>query len=366
MTDEVKRWLERLGLGEHHQAFVDNEIDLEAAGELNEQDLRELGLAMGPRKKLLRAIADLNGSQAGSKQRAAPVSEPGHESETVKLGERRQVTVLFADICGYTKLTGEMDAESTHAMLTAYFDAVDEIIQSFGGSVDKHIGDSVMAVFGAPVSHGNDPERAVRTAAAIHEAMLTVSQAVGREIQVHIGVASGQVVASGVGSNESYTVTGESVNLASRLTDKAGPNETLVSELVMQAVDGRFRGENLGQLSLKGIAKPVRAFRVLELIDRDGPAISRPFVGRQAELQQLRAVLEATAQTQAGHVIYLRGEAGIGKTRITEEIERLASQQGFDCHRALVLDFGAGKGQDAIRSITRGLLSDPHHPVKVS
>jgi len=357
MTDEVKRWLERLGLGEHHQAFVDNEIDLEAAGELNEQDLRELGLAMGPRKKLLRAIADLNGSQAGSKQRAAPVSEPGHESETVKLGERRQVTVLFADICGYTKLTGEMDAESTHAMLTAYFDAVDEIIQSFGGSVDKHIGDSVMAVFGAPVSHGNDPERAVRTAAAIHEAMLTVSQAVGREIQVHIGVASGQVVASGVGSNESYTVTGESVNLASRLTDKAGPNETLVSELVMQAVDGRFRGENLGQLSLKGIAKPVRAFRVLELIDRDGPAISRPFVGRQAELQQLRAVLEATAQTQAGHVIYLRGEAGIGKTRITEEIERLASQQGFDCHRALVLDFGAGKGQDAIRSITRGLLS---------
>jgi hypothetical protein len=214
-----------------------------------------------------------------------------------------------------------------------------------------------MAVFGAPISHGNDPERAVRTAAAIHEAMPAVSETVGREIQVHIGVASGQVVASGVGSNESYTVTGESVNLASRLTDKAGPNETLVSETVMQAVDGRFSAEDLGHLSLKGIVNPVRAFRVLEQTTADSPASSRPFVGRQAELQQLKAVLEATAETRAGHVIYLRGEAGIGKTRITEEIERLASLQGFNCHRALVLDFGAGKGQDAIRSLTRSLLS---------
>ena len=357
MTDEVKQWLEGLGLGEHLQALVDNEIDLEAAGELNEQDLRELGLAMGPRKKLLRAIAALSESQLDTTQSAVADTEEKQEAAIVKLGERRQVTVLFADICGYTKLTGEMDAESTHAMLTAYFDAVDEIIKSFGGSIDKHIGDSVMAVFGAPVSHGNDPERAVRTAAAIHEAMAVVSQAVDRVIQVHIGVASGQVVASGVGSNESYTVTGESVNLASRLTDEAGPNETFVSEMVMEAVESRFQAEDLGHLSLKGIIEPVRAFRVLELIGSDGPASSRPFVGRQAELKQLKSVLETTTETQAGHVIYLRGEAGIGKTRITEEIERLASLQDFDCHRALVLDFGAGKGQDAIRTLVRSLLS---------
>ena len=180
MSDEIRRWLEGLGLGEHLQAFVDNEIDLEAAGELNEQDLRELGLAMGPRKKLLRAIAALNESQTGNEQSTVAES-PEPEPEITKLGERRQVTVLFADICDYTKLTGEMDAEATHAMLTAYFDAVDAIIKSYGGSVDKHIGDSVMAVFGAPVSHGNDPERAVWTAAAIHEAMPAVSQAVGRE-----------------------------------------------------------------------------------------------------------------------------------------------------------------------------------------
>jgi class 3 adenylate cyclase/predicted ATPase len=349
----VKEWLERFDLVEHHHVFVENEIDLDAARDLSEQDLRELGLAMGPRKKLLRAIATLNERDPANRTfdgKSSASSSPG----VAVLGDRRQVTVLFADICGYTKLSGELGAENTHAMLATYFDAVDGIVKSFGGSVDKHIGDSVMAVFGAPVSHGNDPERAIRTAAAIHEAMPTVSRTVGRDIKVHIGVASGEVVASGVGASESYTVTGESVNLASRLTDRAGPSETLISEMVMQAVDGRCRTEELGTLSLKGIAKTIRAFRLLELLD--GPTRANPFVGRQAELQQLKAVLDATAETAAGHAIYLRGEAGIGKTRIAEEIGRLASLQAFTCHRALVLDFGAGKGQDAIRSLVRSLL----------
>ena len=264
MASEFKNWLEGLGLGEHLKSFVDSEIDLDAAKDLNEQDLRELGLAMGPRKKLLRAIAVLNEQHSGTSQGADTKVRRSPQPDFTTIGERRQVTVLFADISGYTKLSGEMDAETTHAMLTAYFDAVDSIVESFGGSVDKHIGDSVMAVFGAPVSHGNDPERAIRTAVAIHAVMPAVSQAVGRNIEVHIGVASGQVVASGVGANESYTVTGESVNLASRLTDKAGPNETFVSEMVMQAVDSRCRAEDLKNLSLKGISKPVRAFRVLE------------------------------------------------------------------------------------------------------
>ena len=210
MTDQVKNWLDGLGLGDHLQVFIDNEVDLDAARDLNEQDLREMGLAMGPRKKLLRAINALNQGQpdTGADADTSADTETADKPPVAKQGERRQVTVLFADICGYTKLSSEMDAETIHAMLSAYFSAADEIVKNFGGSVDKHIGDSVMAVFGAPVSHGNDPERAVRTAAAIHEAMPAVSQAIGREIQVHIGVASGQVVASGVGSDESYTVTG--------------------------------------------------------------------------------------------------------------------------------------------------------------
>ena len=357
MIPEVKDWLERCGLDEHLQLFVDNEIDLDAARDLNEQDLKELGLAMGPRKKFLRAIAALNRDDAADTAETSSATPTNQGRSIPSIGERRQVTVLFADISGYTKLSGELDAESTHGLLATYFDEVDAIIERFGGSVDKHIGDSVMAVFGAPVSHGNDPERALRAAAAIHDAMPAVSKSVGRTVQVHIGVASGQVVASGVGANEAYTVTGESVNLASRLTDKAGPNETLISETVMLAVEADCTTEDLGSLSLKGIVDPVRAFRVLELSRSEHRTNARPFVGRQVELQQLNALLTTTAETHMGHAVCLRGEAGIGKTRIAEEFENQASLQDFNCHRALVLDFGAGKGQDAIRSLTRSLLS---------
>jgi class 3 adenylate cyclase/predicted ATPase len=355
MNGELEVWLARIGAGEHLQSFIENEIDLDSARDLTEDDLRELGLPMGPRKKVLRAIAALNASGAAPAQAPAADENPAADAREVP-AERRQVTVLFADICGYTKLSGELGAEATHALLSAYFEEADAIVERFGGAVDKHIGDSVMAVFGAPRSYGNDSERAVRAAEAIHRAIQSVSQNVGRDINVHIGVACGQVVASGVGTNERYTVTGDSVNLASRLTDKAAPGETLISERVKDAVETHFSTQALGQLSLKGIVEPVHAFRVIEPAQLEGRLADRPFVGRQAELAQLGAVLETTSETSAGHLIYLRGEAGIGKTRMTEEVTRMARLKGFETHRALVLDFGAGKGRDAIRSLVRSLL----------
>ncbi|MFO1088062.1 MAG: adenylate/guanylate cyclase domain-containing protein [Hyphomicrobiales bacterium] len=357
MNQTVKHWLDGIGLGDHLQIFVDNEIDLDAARDLTEEDLRELGFAMGLRKKLLRAIAKLNNSHVDNSAVALPEVSATSEPKGVPAGERRQVTVLFADITGFTRLSSEIDAEVIHALLTHYFEAVDGIVESFGGRVDKHIGDTVMAVFGAPISHGNDPERAVRAAAAIHQVMPAISRAVGHEIRVHIGIASGQVVASGVGENESYTVTGESVNLASRLTDKAGATETLISERVMQTLREQCRANDIGELVLKGIEKPIRAFRVLEIASKESSNDTRPLVGRQVEVQQLKAVLDTTEQTNGGHIVYLRGEPGIGKTRLTEELHRIASLKGFDCYRALILDFGAGKGQDAIRFLTRSLLS---------
>src|SRR5688572_29956280 len=144
-------------------------------------------------------------------------------------GERRQVTVLFADLAGYTVLSNELDAEEVHALLERFYDRVDRIVEEHGGHIDKHIGDCVMAVFGAPVAHGNDAERAVHTALAIRDAMPELSAGLGRPIGVHIGVAGGQVMASGTGSasHREYTVTGETVNLASRLTDAAASGEIL-------------------------------------------------------------------------------------------------------------------------------------------
>ena len=154
---DMATWLADLGLKDYTGVFADNRIDFDVLPDLGEADLRELGLALGDRKRLLKAIAGLPG---------APVAQASGVPE----GERRQVAVLFADISGFTRLATERDAEEVHQLLNRFFAAVDTVVQGFGGSIDKHIGDAVMAVFGAPVAHTDDPERAVRAALAVHQA----------------------------------------------------------------------------------------------------------------------------------------------------------------------------------------------------
>jgi len=213
-----------------------------------------------------------------------------------------------------------------------------------------------MAVFGAPVAHSDDPVRAARAALAIHEAMPAVSERAGRELRVHIGIASGQVVASGVGGDTHYTVTGDSVNLASRLTDAADSEETLMSAAVQAAVVDAVDCEDRGTLALKGLTEPIHSYALTGL-RVSGGGRERAFVGRQAEMHQFTGALDACRNTGAGQVMLVRGEAGIGKTRLSEEFEQAALEQGFASHRALVLDFGVRKGQDAIRTLLRGLLA---------
>lgn len=269
-------------------------------------------------------------------------------------GERRQVTVLFADLSGFTKLSQELDAEDTHALLNRFFAAADAAITEYGGHIDKHIGDNVMAVFGAPTAHSNDPERAVRAALDIHAAAARLDPPLG----VHIGLAAGTVVASGTGSDahQEYTVTGETVNLAARLQDAAQRGETLIADEVYREVSGLFRCESAAGMTLKGIEGSVRAWRVLALLDSAHQGQARAFVGRRRETRQFAAILEACAETGNGECVYLRGEVGVGKTRLLEEFRRLGEARGFACHRALILDFGTGKGRDAIRVLVRGLL----------
>jgi len=158
---DIGAWLRELGLERYEEAFRANDIDVDVLQELSEADLERLGVSLGHRKRLLRAIA----ARGASGPRPAMPPEAAPEVE----GERRQVTVLFADLSGYTELSRQLDAEEIHALLEQFFDRVDGIVSRFGGSVDKHIGDCVMAVFGAPVAHGNDAERAARAALAIQE-----------------------------------------------------------------------------------------------------------------------------------------------------------------------------------------------------
>jgi len=353
---EIEAWLTRLNLEKYISVFAEAEIDFLALPYLSDDDLKDMGLPLGPRRKVIAAIEKLDETEVESES-VSP--DNGASTPPPAQAERRQVSILFADIVGYTRLSSQIDAEEVHKILGKFFDTVDAIIREFGGTVDKHVGDNVMAVFGAPIAHSDDPSRAVRAALAIHQAMPDVSARAQRELKVHIGIATGQVVASGVGGDAHYTVTGESVNLASRLTDAAKADETLISQGVQRALSSSFAMQDKGTFSVKGIAEPVRAYLLQGMKSAGENRESRPFIGRQAELQQITGIFNACMQTGSGQVVYIRGEAGIGKTRLTEELEQKAGTIDFKCHRALVLDFGVGKEQDAISTLVRSLLAIP-------
>ncbi len=357
---DLDRWLESLGLGRYAEAFRDNDIDEELLRELTADDLKELGVAsLGHRKTLMAAIGKLAGASAAEESEEAVGTKT--EAAVLPAGERRQVTVLFADLSGFTELSSALGAEDTHALLNSYFEAVDGVVADYGGSVDKHIGDSVMALFGAPVAHSNDPERAVRASFDIHAAMGSLGAKLGRDLKAHIGIASGQVVASGTGSaaHREYTVTGDTVNLASRLQDRAGPGETLISDRVLRAVAPLVDARDLGEIQVKGFAAPVPVSRVDGLRAAPAGRSAAPLVGRRPELRQFTALAEDCLEGAAGHSLLVRGEAGIGKTRLIDEFGSVAEGRGFAVHRGLVLDFGVGQGQDAIRTLVRSLLAIP-------
>jgi hypothetical protein len=213
-----------------------------------------------------------------------------------------------------------------------------------------------MGVFGAPIAHGNDAQRAARAALAIQAAIPELSARVGRSVGVHIGVAGGQVVASRTGSasHSEYTVTGDTVNLASRLTAAAEAGEILTSDGTRRALAEQFDCAEAGALTIKGFTEPVRAWRLRGL--RSATREQRPFVGRRGELRLLETALATCRETRRGQAVHVRGDAGIGKTRLIEEVQRAATEAGFVCHVALVLDFGSGAGRDAIRALARSLL----------
>ena len=352
---DIAGWLRSLGLDEYAEAFARHHIDAAVLPTLTAGDLRRLGVvSVGHCKKLLAAIAELR--RDATEPRPIAAVGPAALSE----GERRQVTVLFADLSGHTRLTSELDAEELHELMLCFFRAVDREIENYGGTVDEHTGDCVMAVFGAPVAHGNDCERAVRAALAIHEVALpAVSEAAGRQLRAHVGIATGQVVVSHKsGPGQTFALTGPSVNLASRLADAAKPGTTLISKPVWQSVSNLIIAEGMGEVAVKGLEYPIAAWRVLGLRNTTAEP-GRHFVGRRAELSQFQAVVAGCLETASGLAVYVRGHAGIGKTRLVEEFRLLAKSQGFACVTGVVLDFGVGEGRDAIGAIAYSLLGLP-------
>ena len=347
---DVSAWLDALGLSQYALAVADNHIDGDLRDRLSADDLKDLGVAsLGHRKRILAAIDELRGGPGSIASPIAPTAEVA--------GERRQVTILFADLCGFTALSQTLDPEDLHAIVSRYAALVDGIVLTYGGSIDKHIGDAVMALFGAPIAHGDDPLRAARAALDIHAGMSQLGREFGRQLAVHVGIASGEVVAGGLAGTgrREYTVHGDSVNLAARLVAVAKPGQTVVSDALYRELAGHAIFDALDDSRLKGFDKLVTVW-ALRSLTADAASTRTPFVGRRLELEQFAGMLKSCEASASGQVLFIRGEPGMGKSRLVGEMLRLAQSRNFDTQRALVFDFGTGKGQDAIRGLVRGVL----------
>lgn len=347
MTSNIQKWLDDLGCGKYGKVFAENEIDLDALAYLTDDDLREIGVSLGARRKILGTLA------------VGHVAEAEKRAEPEEIADRREVSVLFADLEGFSSLAESLGPESTRNLLNRFFSNVDEVVTTYGGVIDKHIGDGVMALFGAPIARDRDPERAVRAAIDIHRTMDSLSQEQTLPLKAHVGIASGQVVAAGTGSDvhREYTVVGASVNLASRLQDLATGGETLISSAMKRAVEDAFVTASVGEVAVRGIDQPVAVWRVIGPRGDEPIESNKGFVGRRRELRQLQGFLEDASSESTGGVAVIRGEAGIGKSRLAGEIARIAQDMGCEVQRAEALDFGAVRGHEVLRTLLYGFLA---------
>lgn len=290
--------------------------------------------------------------------RAAPKADPPPApAREDSRHERRQVTILFADISGFTEISKSLDPEDAHALLQDYFGIADRVIESFGGRVDKHIGDAVMALFGAPVAHGDDPMRAVRSALELHSAIAQLKLKDGTPLSIHVGIASGEVVAGALGGvSREYTVVGDSVNLAAWLQENCPAGETLISDSVRLVVEGKVSCEPVTLEADDLDGKTVLAWSVRETNLSLRQAQRTPLIGRDSYTRQFRSILTVVTDQHRGEAVLVRAEPGLGKTRLIEEFMAIAAASSFTVHTAQILDFGAGEGQDAIRMLIRSMM----------
>ena len=267
-------------------------------------------------------VADVAPAATASSAPAAPAKTPA--TAVADPGERRFVTVLFADLVGFTPFSEQRDAEDVRAMLTRYFDRASEIVERFGGTIDKFIGDAVMAVWGAETALEDDAERGVRTALELVDAVAALGEEIGvPDLKARAGVLSGEA-SVGSGGNEKGLVVGDLVNTASRLQSIAEPGTVLVGTSTRDLVQASIELAPVGEHSVKGKQTPVQAWRAVRVVSgRRGEwradGLVSPFVGREHEMRLLKDMLAATSRERRARLISIVGEGGIGKTRLAEE-----------------------------------------------
>ncbi|MBI1880832.1 MAG: hypothetical protein HYR94_21860, partial [Chloroflexi bacterium] len=250
-------------------------------------------------------------------------------SETLPLalkGERKQVTVMFADISGFTAMSEKLDPEEVRSMINACFERLGAVIDRYGGHIDKFIGDEIMALFGAPVAHENDPERALRAAldmmAALEEFNDEHAGRIPKRLALHFGLNSGLVIAGGIGTRQrqDYSVMGDTVNLAARLEDLSEAGEILAGEDTFRLTAPLFEFETRQPVRVKGKEKPVQVYRLLRAKAAPGQirgieGLFSPMVGREAEFARVKELL-VNFENGRGGVLSIIAEAGLGKSRL--------------------------------------------------
>jgi class 3 adenylate cyclase len=325
---QIADWLKMLGMTEYTERFAENKIDTSVLRHLTDQDLKDIGIPLGHRRRMLAAIGELAGVAP-----ATPESAVRTEPKTQDTAERRQVTVMFSDLVGSTAMSARMDPEDLREVISAYQKCVAETVRRFDGFVAKYMGDGVLIYFGYPQAHEDDAERAVRAGLELIGAVSALTSKA--PLQTRVGIATGLVVVGdliGSGEAQERGIVGETPNLAARLQGIAEPNMVVIADGTRRLLGNVFELEDLGAKDLKGIAGPVQAWAALRASWAEGHFEAlhttdlTALVGREEELELLLRRW-SRAKAGEGQVVLLSGEGGIGKSRLTAALlEHLATE----------------------------------------
>jgi class 3 adenylate cyclase/tetratricopeptide (TPR) repeat protein len=326
---DVGAWLERQGLGQYADLFEENDIDLEVLVDLSEDDLRELSVSFGHRKRLLKAIGLLRSEHAGGTF-DAPVRAQT-TSTGLPAGERRQVTVLFCDMVGSTAMTTAADdPEDMFELIADYHAACSEAIEDFGGYVARLVGDGVLAYFGYPQALEGEAERATRAALALRAAVQELGVKRRTKLSTRIGIDTGLTVIGDFiaqGSSEADAAVGDTPNRAARLQGLAEPDQIVISHNTRRLLGSLFDLDDLGLQDLKGFSEKISAYLVKHEAENASRFTSfshaddRPLIGRTKELEMLLGLWRKAAAGQ-GQTVLVSGEPGVGKSHLIQSLRR--------------------------------------------
>jgi class 3 adenylate cyclase/tetratricopeptide (TPR) repeat protein len=323
---QIADWLANLGLRQYAQRFAENGIDLGVLPDLTDEDFDRLGVLLGHRRKMRRAVAELN--------QAELITEPARRRDA----ERRHLTVMFCDLVGSTALSARLDPEDMWEVIRSYRAACARVIAAYDGIIARFVGDGILAYFGYPRAHEDDAERAVRAGLDIIAAIRPLETRAEEHVEVRIAIASGLVVVgdliSGCASEEQAMV-GDTPNVAARLQSLAEPGAVVVAASTRLLLGDLFTFRNLGRREVKGISEPIAVWAVEGAAASESrfeavrTARSIGFVGRKAEIEFVLSRQRLAWQGQ-GQVVLISGDAGIGKSRL---VATLSENPALGSHR---------------------------------